>query len=201
MNFILMIGAKEMRKLILFGDSNTYGYDPRGFMGGRYPEEVRWATIVRKELEGSYEVIEEGMNGRQLPGLQDAYFIGMLSKLTEEDVFLMMLGTNDILLTYNPDPKQAIEKMKNILSYIKDSFKGTFIMIAPPYIEALEPGLQRYKDASIEMNKHFMELAKEYDIKALDASSWNIEMGYDGVHFTVEGHKQFAEKLLCAVKL
>ena len=196
-----MIGAKEMRKLILFGDSNTYGYDPRGFMGGRYPEEVRWATIVRKELEGSYEVIEEGMNGRQLPGLQDAYFIGMLSKLTEEDVFLMMLGTNDILLTYNPDPKQAIEKMKNILSYIKDSFKGTFIMIAPPYIEALEPGLQRYKDASIEMNKHFMELAKEYDIKALDASSWNIEMGYDGVHFTVEGHKQFAEKLLCAVKL
>jgi len=31
-----------MRKLILFGDSNTYGYDPRGFLGGRYPEKVRW---------------------------------------------------------------------------------------------------------------------------------------------------------------
>ena len=201
MNFILMIGAKEMRKLILFGDSNTYGYDPRGFMGGRYPEETRWATIVRKELEGSYEVIEEGMNGRQIPYVADSYFTGVLSNLTCEDVFLMMLGTNDILLTYNPDPKQAIEKMRNILSYIKDSFKGTFIMIAPPYIEATEPGLQRYNDASIEMNKHFMDLAKEYEVKALDASSWNIEMGYDGVHFSVEGHKQFAEKLLSAGEL
>jgi lysophospholipase L1-like esterase len=91
--------------------------------------------------------------------------------------------------------------MKNILSYIKDSFKGTFIMIAPPYIEAIEPGLQRYKDASIEMNNQFMNLSKEYDIKALDASSWNIEMGYDGVHFSVEGHKQFAQKLLSAGEL
>ena len=71
-------------------------------------------------------------------------------------------------------------------------------MIAPPYIEATEPGLQRYNDASIEMNKHFMDLAKEYEVKALDASSWNIEMGYDGVHFTVEGHNQFAQKLLSA---
>ena len=63
-----------MRKLILFGDSNTYGYDPRGLMGGRYPEEARWATIVRKALADSYEVIEEGMNGRQLPYVEDRYF-------------------------------------------------------------------------------------------------------------------------------
>ena len=27
------------KKVLFYGDSNTYGYDPAGFMGGRYPEE------------------------------------------------------------------------------------------------------------------------------------------------------------------
>ncbi len=185
-----------MRKLILFGDSNTYGYDPRGLMGGRYPEEARWATIVRKALADSYEVIEEGMNGRQLPYVEDRYFTDMLSGLTGEDAFVMMLGTNDILLTYNPIVEQAASKMRDVLAYVKDNCNGTFIMIAPPYIEAKSHELQIYNDASIEMNKCFMELAKEFGIKAIDASKWNIEMGYDGVHFTIEGHKQFAKMLL-----
>ena len=32
---------REMEKIIFYGDSNTYGYDPRGFFGMRYPKEVR----------------------------------------------------------------------------------------------------------------------------------------------------------------
>ena len=57
----------EMTKIIFFGDSNTYGYDPRGMLGMRYPEAARWTTQVRKALEGKYVVIEAGMNGRMIP--------------------------------------------------------------------------------------------------------------------------------------
>ncbi len=35
------------------------------------------------------------------------------------------------------------------------------------------------------------------DISAINASEWNIEMGSDGVHFSIEGHKRFAE---CFIK-
>ena len=28
-------------KVICFGDSNTYGYDPRSYFGGRYPRDSR----------------------------------------------------------------------------------------------------------------------------------------------------------------
>ena len=28
--------------LLCYGDSNTYGFDPRSYFGGRYPAEVRW---------------------------------------------------------------------------------------------------------------------------------------------------------------
>lgn len=185
-----------MKKLVLYGDSNTYGYDPRGTLGGRYPAEVRWATIVKTALSDSYEVIEEGMNGRMLPGVEHGYFVELLSGLASEDTVVMMLGTNDVLLSYHPDVTQIADKMERILSYVKKNFVGKFIMIAPPLIEAVEPDLKVYRDASIEMNQCFMKLAKRYEIPAYDASEWKIIMGYDGVHFTVEGHKRFAEKMI-----
>lgn len=35
--------------VISFGDSNTYGYDPRGYFGGRYAADSRWVdTWLRK---------------------------------------------------------------------------------------------------------------------------------------------------------
>ena len=34
---------------VFYGDSNTYGYDPRSMMGDRYPQDVRWTGILQKE--------------------------------------------------------------------------------------------------------------------------------------------------------
>jgi lysophospholipase L1-like esterase len=56
--------------------------------------------------------------------------------------------------------------------------------------------MQLYHDCSVEMNEGYMKLAKAHNIKAIDAGSWNIGMGYDGVHFSIEGHKKFSEFLL-----
>ena len=35
--------------VICFGDSNTYGYDPRGYFGGRYDADSRWVDILATE--------------------------------------------------------------------------------------------------------------------------------------------------------
>lgn len=185
-----------MKKLILFGDSNTYGYDPRGFLGGRYPEEVRWTTHVKEALKDSYEIVEEGMNGRMLPELGYGLFTTVIQGLSSEDVFVMMLGTNDILLTNHPNVDATLQRLDSILSYVSKNCMATFILIAPPYISALDQEMQLYHDCSVEMNEGYMKLAKAHNIKAIDAGSWNIEMGYDGVHFSIEGHKKFSEFLL-----
>lgn len=68
-----------MKKLIFFGDSNTYGYDPRGFLGGRYPEDMIWTSIVQKALSNEYEVINEGQNGRPLPSNSSFLFKKLVS--------------------------------------------------------------------------------------------------------------------------
>lgn len=36
-------------KVTCFGDSNTYGYDPRGYFGGRYDAGSRWVDILAAE--------------------------------------------------------------------------------------------------------------------------------------------------------
>lgn len=189
-----------MKKLILFGDSNTYGYDPRGFLGGRYPEEIRWTTHVKKALENSYEIIEEGMNGRMLPELRHGHFTTLLQGLTSNDVFVMMLGTNDILLTNHPNVAATLKRLDDILDYVNQHCLAKFILIAPPYISALEPELKLYHNCSVEMNEGYMKLSNEHRIDAINAGAWNIKMGYDGVHFSIEGHHQFAESLLQALE-
>ena len=35
------------KRILCLGDSNTYGYDPRSYVGGRYPETVRWTGRLR----------------------------------------------------------------------------------------------------------------------------------------------------------
>ena len=54
------------RRLLCFGDSNTYGYDSRSYLGERYPESVRWTALLNA---GGWKVINKGENGRSIPKL------------------------------------------------------------------------------------------------------------------------------------
>ena len=33
-------------RVMCLGDSNTYGFDPRSYIGDRYPAECRWVDIL-----------------------------------------------------------------------------------------------------------------------------------------------------------
>jgi len=35
-----------MKRILCFGDSNTYGYDPRSFFGDRYDAQNRWTDLL-----------------------------------------------------------------------------------------------------------------------------------------------------------
>ncbi len=54
-------------RIVCYGDSNTYGYDPRSYLGGRYPETVRWTALLSAD---GWTVINEGENGRSIPRLE-----------------------------------------------------------------------------------------------------------------------------------
>lgn len=76
-------------KILCIGDSNTYGYDPRSYLGDRYPAEVRWTDRL-----GDCETINCGVNGMTVPR-ESSRYIGLI-RINEPDLITVMLGTNDL---------------------------------------------------------------------------------------------------------
>ena len=74
-------------RILCFGDSNTYGYDPRGFFGDRYGAEDRWVDLFAKQT--GHEVVNAGANGREIP--RNPYALRLLNEHAPVDIFLVML--------------------------------------------------------------------------------------------------------------
>ena len=50
------------RRVLCFGDSNTYGYDPA--RDGRYGDDERYPMVLQDLLGDGWSVVEEGLPGR-----------------------------------------------------------------------------------------------------------------------------------------
>ena len=53
-----------MKRILCFGDSLTWGYDPAKRV--RFEEDSRWPCVMQAALGDDYKVIEEGQNGRTI---------------------------------------------------------------------------------------------------------------------------------------
>lgn len=171
-------------KLICFGDSNTYGYDPRSYFGSRYPATCRWVDLLAEKT--GWEIKNEGMNGREIP---------RRSMIIPEDtgLFVIMLGSNDLL--QGSGAESVAEHMERFLNGLAIP-KKNILLIAPPPMKLGEwVPVQSLIDASIQLAKNYRRLALRLGVRFADAGEWNISMSFDGVHFTEDGHKAFAEGL------
>ena len=176
-------------KVICFGDSNTYGYDPRGYFGGRYDADSRWADILSAET--GWTVCNMGQNGREIPSTAPAF-------LADTDLLIVMLGTNDLL--QGRSPEQTAERLNRFLSAISLG-QSKIMLIAPPPMTLGEwVSSQQLIDDSRTFARLCRALAKRMGVRFADAGKWDISLAYDGVHFTEQGHKAFATGLLEELK-
>ena len=188
-------------KILIYGDSNTYGYDPADLWEYRYPLQKRWTYLLAQMNPAQWEIIPEGMNGRPLPVLKyDAQRIQSLMEILQEgDLFAVMLGTNDLLRTIHPDAEEPAEKMRAFLQFLTAQRRPSDILvIAPPYIsrsEVRDPLYQRYHQESRKMNARFQELAEFFGVRFVDAGPWEVGLSADLVHLSEEGHSRFAQKM------
>lgn len=200
-----------MKKVLFYGDSNTYGYDPAGFMGGRYPREERWTTILQENLSQTWEIRADGMPGRSLPsvGYEWDYLRCVLREETPLDLFAVMLGSNDILGTLRPSAEKTAAKMNDFISFVTD-FTGEaaqFLLIAPPRIELREESYSAsyvrgdlsyariYFEEGQKLADCYENLAELRNTLFADASKWELDFAYDGVHLSERGHALFAQRM------
>lgn len=180
-------------RVLCFGDSNTYGYDPRSYLGDRYGAEDRWVDLLAQK--SGWEFINAGQNGREIPRREREFqsFEQFLDRSLPLDLLLVMLGNNDLLQGKHPEGVSA--RMEAFLRRVPMDPRQIVLLAPPP----MQPGAwitrpQLLSD-SVELISRYRELSQALGTRFVDPSGWNIGLTFDGVHFTGEGHRTFAEQL------
>ena len=177
-------------RILCFGDSNTYGYDPRGFFGDRYGAEDRWVDLLAKQT--GHECLNAGANGREIPC--NPYALRLLTKHAPVDIFLVMLGTNDLL--QGATAKDAAARMEAFLTTLFSHCKQILLVCPPPMKRGAWVPTDELVTESIHLTEEYKLLAEKLNVPFVDTRHWNIELTFDGVHFTEEGHHTFANHLM-----
>lgn len=198
-----------MKKVFFYGDSNTYGYDPAFYTGGRYPRRSRWTTLLAERLEGTWEVAADGMPGRMIPraGRGADMVLDSWRAQMPVDLFAVMLGTNDLLSMRTPDAAAVAAKMENLIRCAQESLAAKILLIAPPQIRFTDPsctqpfvqGTQTYARQCLEQStvlaQYYKDIAARCGVFYADASSWDLALAFDGVHLSLEANAVFAREL------
>lgn len=170
--------------VICFGDSNTYGYDPRSFLGDRYPKGSRWIDILSAKTR--WPIKNEGTNGQEIPR-------STVKLPMDTELFIVMLGTNDLLL--GRSVFETAENMEQFLQSLSIPFDKILVITPPPMVRGAWVDCDDLVSRSRALAQAYGEVASSLGARFADAGDWGVSMCFDGVHFTEDGHKRFAEGL------
>ena len=210
------MNKEYLKKIVCFGDSNTYGYNAKTI--DRFTEEERWTCLLARHLGGGYHVVEEGLEGRTaclddplcegLCGFHYLYPCLMTHKPV--DLLLIMLGTNDVKERFSCTPANVAKGMERLVQKAMDSriaFRDgipNIVLIAPPAIEAGYKDTEVYgemgdgcDEKSRALAPLYEQVAKNMGCHYLDAGKIpGVEMNpYDFMHLSLQAHGVFAKFL------
>lgn len=166
-------------------------------MGGRYPKDVRWTGKL--EAAG-WEIINQGENGRSIPRLDwEIETVARAVQEAEPEILTVMLGSNDLLQRPGLAAEVCGRRMERFLSALLAGVPVELrvLLIAPP---PMEPG-GWVPDPALIRESHrladcYETLAKRLGVFFADAGKWDVELTFDGVHFSEAGHRAFTVGLL-----
>ena len=202
----------EKKQILCYGDSNTYGYDPRSAMGDRYLKTVRWTGILAEKTGA--DVRNHGVNGRCIPhtssqlrfACEQMKTWGAEAEAKGKSVspaqMWIMLGTNDLLQEDTFKAEQVADRMEKFLEMLLalpavSDEKIKLFLIAPPRMEyGAWVDEERVYRESRRLGDAYQRVAKRWNLPFADAGKWEIPVVFDGVHFSEQGHKSFAGHLL-----
>ena len=199
-----------VKRLLCFGDSNTWGYIPGTEPLTRYGEDIRWTSLLQKKMGKDCTVIEFGLCGCQTGGKKEGKFFNTNAQILYPsvlfasmplDAVFIMLGTNDLKKENEWQPGETAKNLGRLIQLSRAFAPHLKIFLAPAVI--LQEGIKNDPDfepvSAIANSKicagETVELAQNLNLPLFDTNSYIKQLDYDGCHFTAESHKIFAEEL------
>lgn len=204
-----------MKRVLCYGDSNTWGYDPD--TGARFPPEVRWSGVLADRLGSGYSVIEEGLNGRTTrwddPIEQGRNGFTFLRPCIDSqmplDLIVVMLGTNDLKRRFHltasdiAESASALAEEARRLATTRDGARAEVLLVAPPPLTRLTDLDQMFagaRETSRQLAHYFGVMARRRGLPWFDAGSVIACSDLDGIHFDADAHRTLGGALADEVR-
>ena len=164
-----------MKRVLIIGDSNTWGYDPRGYL-----QKYDYSYVdYLNNLVPNYKFFTDALNGRMLRDVMNETW-----NFKNVDFVYIMLGSNDLMHYYSAN--QVLSFMRTLLHSIA---KEQVVILCPPVLK-----IDMFEMESKKLNALYKQLGYSF----IDANP--LPMSYDGVHLSQEGHRVFANKIYEHIK-
>jgi lysophospholipase L1-like esterase len=192
-----------MKRVLCFGDSNTFGCGPMPALGDRVviPTGGRWADVMSAGLGDGWDVVVEGLPGRTTvfdDPVEGEYRNGLRSMraILEShqpiNVLIICLGTNDMKLRMGLGPQDialGVQRLVNEAASL--GIIEQILVLCPPLVkergdlaEMFKGAEERFVGTAAQMGRFARESGAEF----LDASTLISVDEIDGVHWNVEAH-------------
>ena len=211
-------------RVLLFGDSNTWGFDAHSLTPGasfvkRMAAEVRWPGVAGAILGERYAITENALNGRTII-VKDPYhdFRPGIETLPEAmdagshyDLVVLHLGVNELKDYMALSAGMIANGMERLVKAAQQSFYGCppakVLLIAPPPTQA-EISSLKYADRfgaayekSVALAPLYRAVAQRNGCGFLDCTELNFRLNdIDGFHYCEEDHKKLGVAAAEAIK-
>lgn len=196
-----------LKKILCFGDSNTYGYIPNN--GARYDKNIRWTGVLSLLSHGKFEIIEDGCNNRTAFAANPAgkIFTGyeiLPELLTDDfDAVVLAIGINDTQFLYNLSSIEIASGVEKLINIVKvKSPQAKILLVAPSILtdDVLNGNFACLFDrTSIEKSQQlpllYQKIAEKQNIEFLDLNSVAKTSSLDGLHYAPEQHLKIAQAI------
>lgn len=198
-----------MKKILCFGDSNTFGFNLQS--GKRYDKNTRWTGTLQTLCKDKFKITEAGCNNRTAfmdnpAGVEQTGYKILPEYLKHEkfDIIILAIGINDLQIFFAPTSEEFKKGLEKLIKITKEfSPNSEIILVCPSKLnsEGIKNGIFRYQFDNISVEKSFKlpqiykSLADKYKCNFIDLNDITEVSALDGLHYLPQSHKKIAESL------
>lgn len=204
-----------MKKILCFGDSNTWGHNPVDCS----QLERRW-TVILQEMMPECEIVQDGRCGRatkfDVPDMPDTNGIvtfreRYLQGSNDFDLIIIMLGTNDLLNHFDCPVEETARTLRTYVKECHEMYgkdKPQMLLVSPILVRDYVMQNPIFKDLysmeSVIKSKSFAasisKVAQQEGVYFMDASKAAQASPVDGVHMEPREHEKLAVAMAAKIK-